>query len=388
MSDLIKSVEVFPIQIPRETPYLGPLEAGNSANEKGYFVRPGNKSVYSIYDQSVLVKITSQSGAYGWGESVGFIVPEAVTAIIRELIGPLLIGKDSNNVVMIYEDLYNAMRVRGFFGGFYHDALAAIDIALWDLKGKINKLSVSQMLGSVRHPKMPAYVSGLPKPSIKERADLAKSWIDKGFDAFKFASAVSSQGIIAEMEALRVAAGSNAKILIDMHWKFSAAEAITLIKKLEQFDLYVAEAPVAPEDSQGQALVVRSVQTQVGIGEELRTVYEYRPRFEQLCMHVIQPEMGRTGITSFWNICQMAQAFNMTVMPHASIGIGIFQAASLQASASLPNLVYHEYQHSIFDANLKFIKGDMVCAEGFYTLPGGYGIGVEPSDLIFDYIKK
>lgn len=388
MSDFIKSVEVYPIQIPRNTPYLGPLEVGNSANAQGYFIRPGNKSVYSLYDQSVLVKITTQSGTYGWGEAVAFIVPEAVTVIIEQLIGPLIIGKDPNDVVMIYEDLYNAMRVRGFFGGFYHDAIAAIDIALWDLKGKLNKLPVCKLLGALRHTKMPAYVSGLPKSTIAERVDLAKSWIDKGFDAFKFASAVSSQGILSEMEALRIATGSDTKILIDMHWKFTAAEAITLIKKLEEFDLYLAEAPVAPEDIKGQSLVVQSVQTQIGIGEELRTVYEYRPRFEQLCMHVIQPEMGRTGITSFWNICQMAQAFNMTVMPHASIGIGIFQASSLQASAALPNLVYHEYQHSIFNTNLKYIKGDMACSEGYFNLPSGYGLGVEPSSLVFDFIKR
>lgn len=145
---------------------------------------------------------------------------------------------------------------------------------------------------------------------------------------------------------------------------------------------------MAPEDIKGQAMVVRSVKTQVAIGEELRTVYEYRPRFEGTCMHVIQPEMGRTGITSFWNICQMALAFNNTVVPHASIGIGIFQAASLQVSAALSNLVYHEYQHSIFDENLKYLKGNMKCEAGFYHLPDGPGLGVEPTEEVFKYLKK
>ncbi|WP_338869165.1 mandelate racemase/muconate lactonizing enzyme family protein [Spirosoma sp. SC4-14] len=388
MTDRIAKIEVFPISIPREVPYLGPLESGNVQNEKGYFIRPGNNSVYHVSDQSVLVKITADSGQYGWGECVGFVVPEVAVAIIGELIGPLLIGQDPHDGVRIYEDLYNAMRVRGFFGGYYHDAIAAIDIALWDLRGKLVDLPVCKLLGSQRHDRLPAYVSGLPKPTIAERADLAKSWIDKGFDAFKFASAVSHDGIVAEMEALRKAAGDEANILIDMHWKFTAAEAIRLITRLEAYNLYVAEAPVKPEDINGQALVVRSVKTPVAIGEELRTVYEYRPRFEAGCMHVIQPEMGRTGITSFWNICQMAVAFNQTVMPHASIGVGIFQAASLHVSAALPNLVYHEYQHSIFDKNLRYLRGNMRCEEGFFYLPDGPGLGVEPTDELVNYLKK
>jgi len=388
MTDKIKKVDVFPISIPRDVPYLGPLESGNVQNEQGYFIRPGNNSVYHISDQSVLVKITTESGQYGWGECVGFVVPEVPVALIKELLGPLLIGRDPHDGVKIYEDLYNAMRVRGFFGGYYHDAIAAIDIALWDLRGKLTGLPICKLLGSQRHAKLPAYVSGLPKPTISERADLAKSWIDKGFDAFKFASAVSHDGIVAEMEALRKAAGDETNILIDMHWKFTAAEAIRLITRLEAYNLYVAEAPVKPEDISGQALVVRSVKTPVAIGEELRTVYEYRPRFEAGCMHVIQPEMGRTGITSFWNICQMAVAFNQTVMPHASIGVGIFQAASLQVSAALPNLVYHEYQHSIFDKNLAYLRGNMRCEEGFFYLPDGPGLGVEPTDELFKYLKK
>ncbi|MDD4756907.1 mandelate racemase/muconate lactonizing enzyme family protein [Petrimonas sp.] len=388
MSDIIKKIEAFPISIPREVPYLGKLEEGNSYNEKGYFIRPGNRSIYSINDQSLLVKVTTRTGEYGWGECVAFYVPEVCATIISELIGPLLIGRSVHDVVKIYEDLYDAMRVRGFFGGFYHDAIASVDIALWDLHGKLLNLPVCKVLGSKRHEKMPAYVSGLPMPTLDERVEMAKAWVAKGFDAIKFASAVSHEGIIEEMKALREALGPRVKLLVDLHWKFTAAEAIKLIRQLNQYDLYVAEAPLKPEDIEGQSLVVRSVNTQVGIGEELRTVYEYRPRFENSCMHVIQPEMGRTGLTSFRDICQMSVAFNHTVMPHASIGIGIFQAASLQASAALQNLVYHEYQHSIFDKNLKYVKTSMKCEDGYFTVPQEPGLGIEPEEEVFNFIKK
>jgi L-alanine-DL-glutamate epimerase-like enolase superfamily enzyme len=163
---MIKSVEPIIISIPRDTPYLGPLEDGNKPTPQGYFIRPGNKSIYHLTDQSVLVKVTIEDGTVGWGECVAFYAPEIVKTIIEELVGPLLIGKDPQDVLMIYEDLYDAMRVRGFFGGFYHDALAGIDIALWDLKGKELRQPVAALLGSKRYKKLPGYVSGLPENTI------------------------------------------------------------------------------------------------------------------------------------------------------------------------------------------------------------------------------
>ena len=387
-ADTIDRIEVFPLAIPRDVPYLGPLEKGNKPNAKGYFIRPGNNSVYSVSDCCVLVKVSSKSGAVGWGECVAVVAPQVAATIIEELAGPLIIGRDPQDVVAIFEDLYNAMRVRGFWGGFYVDALSALDIAIWDLKGKLLGQPICSLLGSKRHVRMPAYISGLPKPTLKERTAYAKEWADKGFTAIKFASAVSHEGVVNEMRTLRETVGPDVNILCDMHWKYTAGEAVKLITQLEAYDLYVAEAPVAPEDLDGQAFVARSVKTPVGTGEEMRTVYEYRPRFVNRCMDVIQPEMGRTGITSFWNICQMAQAFNCRVMPHASIGIGIFQAASLQASAALQNFVIHEFQHSIFLKNLQYLTGNMTCEAGFYTLPDGPGLGVEPRQEVFQFVIK
>jgi galactonate dehydratase len=96
-------------------------------------------------------------------------------------------------------------------------------------------------------------------------------------------------------------------------------------------------------------------------------------------MDIIQPEMGRTGITAFWQISQLARAWNCEVMPHASIGIGIFQAASLHAAAAIDGLSLHEYQHSCFDRNLALISGDMRCEKGYFHIPTGPGLGVEPT---------
>ena len=229
--DAIRSVETFIISIPRDVPYLGPLRQGESINAKGYVVRNGNRSIYPTSDMSVLVKVTAESGLVGWGETYGIVAPQAVTAIIDEVLGPVVIGRDPADAAVIDEDLYDLMRVRGFWGGYYVDSLAGIDIAIWDLFGKAANLPVSALLGGRRHHTLPAYVSGLPKATLKERCDLAVEWVSKGFKAIKFAAAMSDDGIVQEMAALREAVGPDVNISVDLHWKFTDRMAIISIRK-------------------------------------------------------------------------------------------------------------------------------------------------------------
>ncbi|MHB2166927.1 mandelate racemase/muconate lactonizing enzyme family protein [Alsobacter sp. R-9] len=384
--DVITKVETFIVSIPRDVPYLGPLREGERINEKGYVIRKGNRSIYPTSDMSVLVKITGESGRVGWGETYGIVAPQAVKAIIDEVLGPAMIGRDPGEPVVIHEDLYDLMRVRGFFGGYYVDSLAGVDIAVWDLFARGVNRPLSGVLGGGRNARLPAYVSGLPKATLQERCDLAVEWVGKGFRGIKFAAAMSDDGIVREMAALREAVGPDVDLMVDLHWKFTAGEAIRLIRRLEAHNLYFAEAPCEPEDIEGQELVARGIGCPLALGEEWRTVFEYRPRFGRRCMSIIQPEMGHTGVTEFLHIGRMAHAFHVDTIPHASIGIGIFMAASLQATAALKRVPYHEYQHSIFDKNLRYVTGDMGCTAGFYTVPTGPGLGVEPHPDVFSHV--
>lgn len=385
--DLIRSVETFIVSVPREVPYLGPLRSGEAVNAKGYLVRQGNRTIYPDTDLSILIRITGESGRTGWGETYGIAPPEAVAAIIDELLAPVLIGHDPAAPRVIHEDLYDLMRVRGFFGGHYLDALAGLDIAVWDLLGQALDVPLSTLLGGRRATRLPAYVSGLPRATLQQRCDLACQFAAAGFRAVKFAAAVSDDAV-REMAALREALGPDIQIMADLHWKYSAADAIRLIRRLAVHNLAFAEAPCQPEDVAGQAAVVRAGLAPIAIGEELRTVFEVRPRFEARAMDIIQPEIGHTGVTEFIQICDLARTFHVPVMPHASIGCGIFMAASLQAASTLGNLPFHEYQHSIFDRNLAFTNGDMACSAGHYTVPTGPGLGVAPADTVFTHIRR
>lgn len=383
----IAQVESFIISIPRDVPYMGPLGPGESVNERGYLIRQGNRSIYPSTDMSVLIKVTAEDGTVGWGETYGIVAPNAVTSIIDDVLGPVVVGRDPRDAVVIQEDLYDLMRVRGFFGGFYVDSIAGVDIAIWDLFGKLVGQPVVKLLGGQRQTSIPAYVSGLPGKTLDDRLRIAREFKARGFNAFKYHTAVSFDGIVNEMRVLREGLGPDVQLMVDLHWKFTAQEAIQLIEQLTPFRPYFVEAPCQPEDIEGQAHVGASIKVPLALGEEWRTVYEYRTRMERRSMSIIQPEMGRIGLSQFMQICRMAIAFHMKVIPHASIGIGIFQAASLHATAALPNSPMHEYQHSIFDRNLQFVKTTMACRDGAFVIPDGPGLGIEPDASVWQYLR-
>ncbi|WP_306030572.1 mandelate racemase/muconate lactonizing enzyme family protein [Stappia sp. MMSF_3263] len=380
MSDVVDSIEVFALTQTRDTPYLGASRPGEEPNARGYLVRKGNRTVYPTFDRSVLVCIKTRDGVTGWGETYGLVAPGAVAEIVKDLLADFTIGRDPTDPSAIHDDLYDLMRVRGYTGGFYVDALAAIDIALWDIAGRIAGKPVAELLGGDRSKTVAAYVSGLPEATRAARAALALSWQARGFDAFKFATPVADDGPAAEMESLRAALGQGARIAADMHWNHTADEALALIEAMRPHGLWFAEAPVRTEDIAALEKVSKGTDVPIAVGEEWRTVWDMRHRVERCRISIVQPEMGHKGITNFTRIGMLAAERGIDVLPHATIGAGIFLAASLQASVSLPTLVGHEFQHSIFEPNRRLLTGDMDCREGAYHLPTGAGLGVRPSE--------
>lgn len=388
MNDRVTSVTAFTLTLPRDVPYLGVARPGEEPNARGYLVRKGNRTVYPIFDRSILVRVDTAQGLTGWGETYGLVAPGAVGAIVSDLLADFTIGRDPSDPAAIYDDLYDLMRVRGYTGGFYVDALAAIDIALWDIAGQAAGKPVAELLGGRRDQAIPAYVSGLPKSTRSERAELAQHWADRGFDAFKFATPVADDGPAAELKSLRAALGPKARVAADMHWNQDAATAIRLIREMEPHGLWFAEAPVRTEDITALSEVCATSPVPIAVGEEWRTDWDMRHRIERCRIAIVQPEMGHKGITNFIRIGRLAAEHGIDVIPHATIGAGIFLAASLQASAALPSLRGHEFQHSIFEPNRRLLEGDMDCAKGAYSLPTAVGLGVRPSAETIRLMQK
>ena len=384
---IIEKVESLIVSLPRETPYLGPLGPGDKVTDRGYVIRQGNRAIYPTRDSSVLVRITDDQGRVGWGETYGIIAPAATATLIDDVLAPMLLGKEASDVTVLGEDMYDLMRIRGHFGGYFTDAIAALDIGLWDLLGKQLNQPLVKLLGGQRQKNLPAYISGLPGSTLDQRVELALKLRSQGYRAFKFHAVVSLHSIVEEMRTLRQALGNEVEIMVDLHWKFTAHEALQLIDELAPYRPMMIEAPCAPEDQEGQALVAHRTRVPLALGEEWATIFEYRARMEKRAMSIVQPEMGHTGVSQFMQIGRMAHAFHMRMMPHASIGIGIFQAASLHAAAALPNVPWHEYQHTVFNRNLVHLDTSMNCSAGHFELPVGPGLGVEPKSSLWEFLK-
>jgi L-alanine-DL-glutamate epimerase-like enolase superfamily enzyme len=387
MTATVINVETFIVSLPRDVPYLGPLAADETVNVKGYFVRHGNRTVYPTSDMSVLVKATASDGTIGWGETYGIAAPQAVVALIDDLLAPFVIGRDPREAKTIWQDLYDMQRVRGASGGYYGDALAGIDIALCDLACRIEDVSLSEWLGGGRVDRIPAYVSGLPKATLEERIELARRFVHNGYTALKYAAPAASEGIVTEMHALRSALGAAVGLMVDLHWKFNARAALALVRELAPYHPRFIEAPCAPEDIGGLAEVAAASSVPIAVGEEWRNLYEAKLRLDNARIGVVQPEIAHTGVTQFMAIARAAKAHRATVVPHATIGVGIFLAASLHASAAF-GAPMHEYQHSVFDRNLRFVDTTMRCEAGYYHVPVGPGHGAEPSAELMQFVRR
>jgi len=384
----VAALECCIVEIPRDVPYLGPLQPGERVNDQGYFVRQGNRTVYPASDMSVIVKATAASGAVGWGETYGIAAPEAVVALIERLLAPFVIGRDARDAAAIWQDLYDLQRVRGMSGGYYGDALAAIDIALHDLAARAADVPLCQWLGAVRVDRMPAYVSGLPRATLVERVALARSFVVRGYSAIKFAAPAATEGIVAEMRALRDALGGDVALMVDLHWRFDADAACALAGELAPLAPLFIEAPCAPEDIAGLAQVAQHAAVPVAAGEEWHNAYEAAWRLDAAKLAIVQPEIAHTGVTQFGAIARLAAARGARLMPHATIGVGIFMAASLHAAAAAGGVRYHEYQHSVFDRNLRYVDTAMRCEAGYYRLPEGPGHGATPRPALWDRVRR
>ena len=364
----VANVETFIFTVPRDTPYLGPLGPGERVNSRGYIVRKGNGTIYPTVDRSVVVRVTTDDGRIGWGETYGICDPEDVEAI--------------------WDDLYGLMRVRGCFGGFNVDAIAALDIALWDLRAKGRGMPLWQLLGERRRERVPGYLSGLPAGSLEERVAMARRLQSEGHDAFKIHTVVSFDGIVEEAAALREALGPDVALMIDLHWKFDVEQALEMAERLAPLKLQFLEAPLKPEDVSGLAELSRRSPIALAAGEEWHTEYEARLRLDRDAIAYVQPEMGHTGITQFLRIARMANARGVSVAPHATIGVGLFLAASLHAASVVENLWRHEWQHSIFGRSLRMLETDMAYEDNHYRLPTGSGLGASPNERFWEFAQR
>lgn len=377
----IAHVETFYVRVPR--PLVLHMGHAVKPNAQGYLIDPDNGTIYPADDRTLLIRITCEDGMVGWGETYGIVAAGVVRELVRDVIAPFLLGKDPLNVQRIWEALYNMMRVRGYTTGFWLDALAAVDIALWDLCGKRLGQPVHKLLGGAARHRIPAYITNIQGADEAAKLEAISAQYAEGYRSFKV-HATTAFDPVALIRAMREK-HADIEIMLDLHWCFTAAEAGAIAKQIEPYRIAFLEAPCRTEDIDGLARLAASTSIPIAVGEEWRTVYDAYARLKTGAVAVVQPEMGRTGITQFMRICQLAEVHHARIAPHATIGFGVFMAASLQASAAVESLSFHEVQNQFFPRYLPHFATAMKCEAGYYTLPMEPGMGIAPKASLFDH---
>ncbi len=373
MGRQITSVRTFCLRLSSADPYLGSAPAGSDASR--YFVRPPWRSLYSHGYETLLVRLETDDGHVGWGEGLAPVAPEVPRAVIDTMLAPQLIGADPSAPRPVSLRLAGLMRERGHLVGHQADALAACDIALWDLAGKIAGLSVAQLLGGAFRSALPVYVSGLPRPTDAERAQLAGEWVGQGFGAIKLALGHGVEQDLATFDAVATA-GPDLAIGVDAHWAYTRPEAERLGLELDRRRAWFLEAPLAPEDIQGHRSLAERIVTPVAVGESLRNRFEFADWLDRRALDMCQPDVARTGITEALEVASLAAAAHVRVAPHHSVGLGVALAAGLQLAAAIENLEVFEFQPTTLPHANRILTDPIQLDGSSFRLPDGPGLGV------------
>lgn len=374
----IKTVECLAFGIPNN-PYLGGLSSSVGVSTGGRYLQHSYyRAVYSPNTEGFLVRITTESGLEGYGEAQACILPDAVAVVVKELLAPFLIGKDASSPKALRDLLYGLMRERGHNSGLIPDAVAACDMALWDLASRAAEMPLYQFLGGTFRDALPCYVSGVPAQTIAEELDAVERWCEKGFHRFKFSYQPGVDNHVQHVAALRERFGDSIQIMIDAHWAYQRKDAIRLGKALDAFDVHWIECPLIPESPQLQASLADAFQAFHAGGEEYRTVYDFLERLRVRALDLAQPDVGRAGITECMRIAAVCYAHDVPIAYHLGVGLGVYTAATLHVAAATPLLDLVEYQPTQVAVAGKYFHPAIAPERGSFNLPPGPGIGVIP----------
>jgi D-galactarolactone cycloisomerase len=376
----ITRITAYAIKIPRDfaaSRGTAGTPASLRESENEYRRAATYQTLYSTKIETALVKIETDAGVVGWGESQSPLAPEVVCTIIRTLLAPQLIGADPMAHEQLWQRMYGAMRVRGHTGSFMLDAIAGIDMALWDIKGRALNAPVCELLGGSLTESLPTYISGLAGKAQSERVAQAQQFQEQGFNAFKIFMDAAPATTLGLFDGLREDLGSETQLMVDALWRLNASEAVAFGEELDARGATWLEAPLMPEDVTGHARLAAQIKTAVAIGESYRTRWEMKPFFDAGAVEVFQPDIGRTGITEGMKLITMADTHQTPVALHVSIGLGVQIAAALHVAASIPNLMFVEYNPQVYQVAERLLKAALPIGAGTLGVPTGNGLGIE-----------
>ncbi len=307
----------------------------------------------------IIVEIVTDAGVSGWGEVN--TVPSRLAAPVVRAYRPLLVGANPTRIEHIWQMLYRAHRnVRG--GAVHVSAIGGIDIALWDILGKLAKMPIYRLLGGPCRARMTRYPS---KKAWKQTTHRLHPMVERP---------ARLDGIVTALEKDRERLGRRGYLMLDGHGKFTAQVAIQLATRIEDLNLLYFEEVVPPENNADLAKVKRHTSVPLAVGERMSTVWSFRPVFEGQLADVVNPDVVSVGgVSQLRKVAAYAEVYDVPIAPHSTHSeIGL--SASLHVGAAVNNFLIQEAygpRKGSVAAGLDWSN------DGHFPLPPGPGLGVK-----------
>ncbi len=383
-TDRIASLEAYSIRLPRDAGAVQGTAGSPTALEDSssdYRWSSTNGALYSVNFEAVLVKLNLESGRVGWGETQAPLAPDVACLIIEQLLRPALEGATFDGtphaIAALRQRMYATMRVRGQSGGFMLDAMAGVDIALWDVAGQMQGRSVASLLaagGSVRD-RIPCYLSGLPGVVNADRVARAQAAWRRGFRTFKLFYDRTWEELLDLMDRMREALGDGLRIAVDAMWRLDESTALGVARALDEREALWLECPFPPESAEQHRDLCEQICTPIALGESYRSRHEMAPFLACGCVQWLQPDLGRWGVTETAALAAEADP-GVRLAPHISIAMGPQIAAALHFAAACLRVEIAEYNPAVFDVANCYLREPMTVEGNQYVLPEGPGLGL------------
>ncbi|MDA0676605.1 MAG: mandelate racemase/muconate lactonizing enzyme family protein [Chloroflexi bacterium] len=357
--------------------------------------RDGRKGEY------IFVEVNTDEGITGWGEvtSTYSVANRAVCAVLQQL-GDLIAGEDPQYIEKIWHKIFRAFTYMGSRGASAN-AISGIDIALWDIRGKVLNRPIHELLGGAVRESIDLYTHPSPGIGPDEAARQTKEIVASGHMAIKFdpfpnhveekngylsgkMDAANEDEGAAVTAAIREAAGPDVELLIDAHGRFDVPTAVRLARRVEQYKIAWWEEPVPVESAHALKQVREQINIPISIGERLHTRWEFVPVFEQDLTDYIMPDVTWTGgISELKKISTMAEAYYIPVSPHDASG-PINVLAGAHVMMTVPNFYRLETARYKLNAYDIFIEEPLDIREGRLFMPNAPGLGIT---MNMDYLR-
>jgi galactonate dehydratase len=343
--------------------------------------------LFTVPPRWLFLKVTTDDGLVGWGEPVVEGRAHTVAAAVDEL-SDYLIGQDANQIENLWQAMYRGAFYRG--GPILMSAIAGIDQALWDIKGKSLGVPVYELIGGkVRnHVRVYSWVGG-DRPSDVGLA--AKERLTAGFTAIKMNASeemhwidthAKVDAILERVQAVREATSKDFGIAVDFHGRIHKSMAKVIAQELTPYRPMFIEEPVLPENNEALREVARYTSTPIATGERLYSRWDFKHLLADGYVDIIQPDLSHAGgISEAKKIAAMAEAYDVAVAPHCPLG-PISLAACLQLDACTPNVFIQEQSLGIHYNQtsdlLDYLSNRAVFSyeQGTVTIPAAPGLGI------------